>query len=81
LNGSEDQMTTVDFGYGPDLTLQFWFKDTVNTTTEYLFSHGSLNDANSMNVILDGTDNTLKTYFNGQILFVLSGQDYNDLLD
>jgi len=81
LNWSEDQMTTIDFGYWPDLTLQFWFKDTSNTTTEYLFSHGDITDANSMNVILDGTDNMLKTYFNWQLLFSFTGQDYTDLLD
>lgn len=81
MNGAEDQITVVDFAYGPDLTVQLWFKDTVNTATEYLFSHGALTDVNSLNVFLDGTTQTLKAYFNGQLLFELGGQVYADLLD
>ena len=81
LDGVDAKITTIDFSYGPDFAIQFWFKDSANVGTEYLFSHGSITDANSVNVFLDAWDDSLKTEVNGQTLFVISGQDYTDLLD
>lgn len=81
LDGTDAQITTVDFSYGPDFAIQFWFKDTENIGTEYLFSHGWNLDANSVNVFLDGGASALKTQVNGQTLFTVTGQDYLDLLD
>ncbi len=81
FNGVDAKISTVDFSYGPDFVVQFRFRDTENTAQEYLFSHGGNTDSNSVNVFLDDSDSTLKTQVNGQTLFVISWQKYNDLLD
>lgn len=81
MDGTDDAITVVDFGYGPDYTVQFWFQDTSNTATEYLYSHGDDGAANSINVVLNGTTNALETTLNGTLLFSLSGSAYSDLLD
>lgn len=81
FDGSDDKLTVVDFGYGPDFTMSVWFKKSSNVGTDYLFSHGDDNDSNSFNVYFDSSSSSLKTTVNWSELFEINGSDYTDLLD
>jgi len=81
LDGSDDKLTVVDFGYGPDFTISVWFKKSANIGTDYLFSHGADSDNNSLNVYFDSSSSSLKTLINWSGLFEIDGSDYTDLLD
>lgn len=50
----DDHVLIPNFSYGPNLTVSFWYNPTDNTGSDfqYIFSHGSFNTANSLNIFL-----------------------------
>lgn len=66
FDGVNDEVSIVDFDHGPDLTISFWFKTNSTGNNMYLYSHGDSTATNSINVLLNNSDQTLKTFINGQ---------------
>ncbi|PCJ60544.1 MAG: hypothetical protein COA79_08200 [Planctomycetota bacterium] len=52
FDGIDGHVLTNDFSYGPDFTISFWFKTTnlSGSFYQYMFSHGTADAANSVNV-------------------------------
>ncbi|MDD3262834.1 MAG: Ig-like domain-containing protein [Candidatus Absconditabacteria bacterium] len=82
FDGVNDELSIVDFDHGPDLTVSFRFKTNSTNNNMYLYSHGDSTATNSINVVLNNSDQTLKTFINGQqTILNLNSTIYNTITD
>lgn len=82
FDGVNDEVSIVDFDHGPDLTVSFRFKTNSTGNNMYLYSHGDSGAVNSINVVLNNSDQTLKTFINGQqTILNLNGTLYPTLIN
>ncbi|MEZ5933639.1 MAG: DUF4347 domain-containing protein [Alphaproteobacteria bacterium] len=78
FDGVDDKIVVSDFAYNSDFTISFEFKidDNTGSLFQYIYSHGSINGTNSLNIFINesthGTDpNKLRTIV----------RDFDDTLD
>jgi hypothetical protein len=82
FDGINDEVSIVDFDHGPDLTVSFRFKTNSTGNNMHLYSHGDTAAVNSINVLLNNSDQTLKTFINGQqTILNLNGTLYPTLIN
>ncbi len=66
FDGVNDEVSIVDFEYGPDLSVSFRLKTNSTGNNMYLFSHWDSGAVNSINIVLNNSDKMIKTFINGQ---------------
>ena len=77
-----DELSIVDFDHWPDLTVSFRFKTNSTNNNMYLYSHWDSTATNSINVVLNNSDQTLKTFINWQqTILNLNSTIYNTITD
>ncbi|MBU0678632.1 MAG: DUF11 domain-containing protein [Verrucomicrobia bacterium] len=68
-----DYISVADFAFQQNFTVAFWFNvsDNSGIAYQYVYSHGTVGLANSLNIYFDEGSDLLRTYF----------RDYNDVAD
>jgi hypothetical protein len=82
FSGATDYVTVPDFPYGPEFSVSFWFKaDNAGGTYQYFFSQGTVDVANSLNILKTNASETV--YPNHIRTYLLDSTDgaYTNTLD
>ncbi|MBN1674218.1 MAG: hypothetical protein JXR37_24425 [Kiritimatiellae bacterium] len=72
---ADDYVAIPDFAFGPEFTVSFWYShpDNAGSVYQYMYSHGNVNDSNSLNIWIGEQD---CAYGSGFIMTAL--RDSND---